>query len=75
MKVSVHNDPHTSFNIRPADLRRLPAVPRIKLKTLKLYHQCSTQDCFLTLMVPTPLNTAQALSPITRSYFILVFKK
>lgn len=57
MKVFVHNDPHTSFNISPADLRRLPAVPHIKLKTLKLQHQCSTQDSFFLPTVPTLVNT------------------
>ncbi len=57
MKVFVHNGPHTSFNISPADLHRLPVVSHIKLKTPVRHHQCCTRDCFFSPLVPTPVKT------------------
>ena len=59
MKVFVHNDPHTSFNISPADLHMLPVVSHIKLKTSELFHQGFTRDCFFLPLVPILVRTTQ----------------
>lgn len=44
MKVFANKDPHTSFNIRPADLRRLLLNPQIKRRRTMLH---------LNLLFPT----------------------
>lgn len=59
MKVFVHNDPHTSFNISPADLHMLPVVSHIKLKTSELLHCGSARDCFFLALVPTVVRITQ----------------